>query len=530
VALAPGVGQLAGQISGLLVPAINALAPVLASVAGWLSQNMGWIGPLAAAVVGLAGAYKVYSAAATAVGAVQAVIASKAVAAAAGWIANTAAIVANRVAMAANAAITGGAAVAAWVANTAAIVANRVATVAAQAVMLVVRGATMAWAAAQWVLNAALNANPLGIAIALIAALVAGIIYAWHNSETFRNVVLAVWAAIKTAIAAAVGWITGTAWPWIQRTWQAIQIATQILWGQIKSIWNGIKNAISTAVNAIRSVVVSVWNAIVNFVRAYINAYKAVVMAGFNAARAAVSSAMNAVRSVVSSIWSAIRSIISSAINQIKNSIAGIKIIINTIRNAFNNAKSAASAGISTIVSLVRGLPGKAAGALGNLGSLLYSKGKALVQGFINGIASMIGAVADKAQSVVHAVTKFLPGSPAEEGPLSGKGYVLLRARRFMNDFAQGLNDGSEKPASVLAGSVAGVARATVPSGSVTKSGASTAATTPAVAIGTRTYKVAIGDKEFAEIVVDAITGEPVAVSKASKEGDRRSAWSGSGR
>jgi phage-related protein len=389
----------------------------------------------------------------------------------------------------------------------------------------------MAWAAAQWVLNAALNANPLGIAIALIAALVAGIIYAWHNSETFRNVVLAVWGAIKSAISSVVGWITGTAWPWIQRTWQAIQIATQILWNQIKAIWNGIKNAISTALNAIQSVVTAVWSAIVNFVRAYINAYKAVIMAGFNAVRSTVTSVMNAVRSVNQSIWNAIKSVISSAINQIKNSIAGIKIIISTIRNAFNSAKSAASAGINAIVSLVRGLPGKAASALGNLGSLLYSKGKALVQGFINGIASMIGAVADKAQSVVHAVTKFLPGSPAEEGPLSGKGYVLLRARRFMNDFAQGLNDGSQKPAAVLATSMGGVARATVPSGSSTKSGASTAPSTPAATVaGTRTYKVAIGEKDFAELVVDAVTGEPIAVNKVAKEGARRSAWAGSGR
>jgi phage-related protein len=398
--------------------------------------------------------------------------------------------------------------------------------------MNVVKVATVAWTAVTWALGAAMKfaLGPVGLIITAIGLLVAGIVWAYKNNETFRNIVLAVWHAIQAAISAVVNWITGTAWPWIQRTWQAIQIATQILWGQIKAIWNGIKNSISEAINAVKNVVTTVWNFIVNAVRTSINGYRAVIVAGFNAVRSVVTSVMSAVRSVNQSIWNAIKGVISSAINQIKSVVGGIKAIVTTIRNAFNSAKSAASAGISAIVSLVRGLPGKAAGALGNLGSLLYSKGKALVQGFINGIASMIGAVADKAQSVVHAVTKFLPGSPAEEGPLSGKGYVLLRARRFMNDFAQGLNDGSEKPASVLAGSVTGVARATVPSGSVTKSGASTAPTTPAVAAGSRTYKVAIGDKEFAEIVVDAITGEPVAVSKASKEGDRRSAWSGSGR
>ena len=66
----------------------------------------------------------------------------------------------------------------------------------------------------------------------------------------------------------------------------------------------------------------------------------------------------------------------------------------------------------------------------------------------------MINAVRNKASSIVHAVTDFLPGSPAKEGPLSGKGYVVLRARRFMNDFAKGINDGSQKPSAALLGAI----------------------------------------------------------------------------
>lgn len=62
-----------------------------------------------------------------------------------------------------------------------------------------VRLATAAWAAVQWLLNAAMTANPIGIVIAVIAALVAGIILAYKNSETFRTIVQGLWAAIKTA-------------------------------------------------------------------------------------------------------------------------------------------------------------------------------------------------------------------------------------------------------------------------------------------------------------------------------------------
>jgi TP901 family phage tail tape measure protein len=43
--------------------------------------------------------------------------------------------------------------------------------------------------AGQWLFNAALSANPIGVAIALLAGLAAGLIYAYQNFEGFRNIV-----------------------------------------------------------------------------------------------------------------------------------------------------------------------------------------------------------------------------------------------------------------------------------------------------------------------------------------------------
>jgi hypothetical protein len=54
----------------------------------------------------------------------------------------------------------------------------------------IVKGATAAWAAVQWLLNAAMDANPIGLVVLAIAALVAAFIYAWTHSETFRNIVI----------------------------------------------------------------------------------------------------------------------------------------------------------------------------------------------------------------------------------------------------------------------------------------------------------------------------------------------------
>ena len=64
-------------------------------------------------------------------------------------------------------------------------------------VVLGIISATKLWAAAQWLLNIAMTANPLQLVIAGVSALVGGIFWAWNNFEGFRKTVLAVWEVIK---------------------------------------------------------------------------------------------------------------------------------------------------------------------------------------------------------------------------------------------------------------------------------------------------------------------------------------------
>lgn len=57
--------------------------------------------------------------------------------------------------------------------------------------------ATKAWTAAQWLLNAALDANPIGIIVMALGALVGALIYAYNHSEDFRRIVNLLWEAFK---------------------------------------------------------------------------------------------------------------------------------------------------------------------------------------------------------------------------------------------------------------------------------------------------------------------------------------------
>jgi hypothetical protein len=82
--------------------------------------------------------------------------------------------------------------------------------VTVSAAVKIATAAKLAWAAAtgiataaQWALNIAMRANPIGLVITAIGLLTVGIVVAYKKSERFRAIVQAVWAWMKRAAAAA---------------------------------------------------------------------------------------------------------------------------------------------------------------------------------------------------------------------------------------------------------------------------------------------------------------------------------------
>lgn len=91
-------------------------------------------------------------------------------------------------------------------------------TLAYLAVTGAVRVATFLWTAAQWLLNVALSMNPIGLVILAIAALVAGVIFAYQHSEAFRNIVNGLWDAIERGASSIWNYIL----PPLERLWSMI--------------------------------------------------------------------------------------------------------------------------------------------------------------------------------------------------------------------------------------------------------------------------------------------------------------------
>lgn len=153
----------------------------------------------------------------------------------------------------------------AWTVDTARRVANAAATAAHTAAQIAANVATKAWAAGQWLLNAAMTANPIGIVVALIVGLVAVIVVLWKKNEGFRRVVIAGWNAIKTAGVAAWNAVkTG-----VSKAFNFIVnlFMNTTLPGLVIKNWDKIKAGASKAWAAIRNTVTKLWDSLVDQVK-----------------------------------------------------------------------------------------------------------------------------------------------------------------------------------------------------------------------------------------------------------------------
>ena len=182
---------------------------------------------------------------------------------------------------------------------------------AAQAAM------TKVVAAAQWLLNAAMNANPIGLIVVAIAGLVAAFVLLWNKCEGFRNFFIGLWEAIKTAFQAFLDWIS-PAIEVIKGYFQGLWTKLQEIWAYIVESLQPVKDAISGAFQAAWELIKVVWDlvkpyfeAIWQNIQTIFSVVKDVLSGFFEAAWIAIQAIWDVVSSYFAAIWDTIKAVFS---------------------------------------------------------------------------------------------------------------------------------------------------------------------------------------------------------------------------
>lgn len=284
-------------------------------------------------------------------------------------------------------------------------------------------------------------ANPILFMVAAITALVAGFIYFWNTSESFRNFWIGLWDAIKDTVSSVVEAIKGFFEGLID---SILQIWESIKTGVTEKV-NAIKDAISNVFSAIADVVSSAWETIKNIVTVgimliaeIISTYiqivtapwiflwencKEYILAAWEKIKELVSNALDAISNIISTAWNAIAAFLTPILNAIKNTIStvwdsiksavftvlnAIQTVITTVWNAIKSIvttvisaiKSVVSSGFSAIKSVITSI----LNAIIAVFSSIWNAIKSVVSSVISGIKSTISSGLHEALSVVSSI------------------------------------------------------------------------------------------------------------------------------
>lgn len=264
--------------------------------------------------------------------------------------------------------------------------------------------------AAQAAFNVVAGLNPIGAIVTAIAALVAGLVYFFTQTETGRKA----WAAITEAFYSFVDWIS-SAWSsamesissWWTGTWDGVSgfFSTYVVqpmqtaWEAITAVWDGITTVFKTAFAIIVGIVlaplklyIQAWVAI--FTWAYDNVIKPVWDAICQAFTWVYDSVIKPVFEQIASTWQWIAGIATDVFGGIVSFLEGVWTAIST---GVTVAWDLIVAGITWYINTVW-----------NIVSTVFTTVADVVSSIWNGISSTVSGVWESIKSTASAAVQWV--------------------------------------------------------------------------------------------------------------------------
>lgn len=321
--------------------------------------------------------------------------------------------------------------------------------------------------AAQWLLNAALNANPIGLVVGAIAIFIGVLVLAYQHSETFRNIVNGAFNGIKSVAVSVFNFLKGFIGKWgveilaviapfigipvlIYQHWSGITAFVSNLWNSVKTttsnVWNsivsaisgfvnGVKNTISTVFNAVATFLTTIWNTISNVFNTVINAIVSTAMNIFNTFKSSVLEIFDGIKTYFTGVWELIKTIFLGALLIIIDLVTGnftklsqdAQLIWNDLKTAFSNiwngikeifsgALDFLKAYVTTVWNTIKSTTESLWNGLKSFLSSLWDSIKSLASSAWNGlkdaVVSIVTSVVDTAKSIWNGLLSWFESLP----------------------------------------------------------------------------------------------------------------------
>lgn len=140
----------------------------------------------------------------------------------------------------------------------------------------------------------------------------------------------------------------------------------------------------------------------------------------------------------VSSAWETVTSFFGEIPGRIQGFFSGIGQFFS---DTFGNAGDAVRNAWDNVVSFFQEIPSRIKNIFSGAGQWLVESGKALLQGFVDGVMGAVSWVGDKISGALSTIRSFFPFSPAKRGPFSGRGYTTYSGKALMEDWGKAMGD-----------------------------------------------------------------------------------------
>lgn len=306
-------------------------------------------------------------------------------------------------------------------------------------------------------------AGPVALVVAAILAIAGIFIYLYNTSENFKNQINDLGQKIQEFFEPVVKFISEQLAPAIGEAFKSISEGFSSMISDLEplaSVIAGIVGGIISAATPVVSFFVSQFGPVIadavkllgmvigtafEAIGVTLYTFGKTISAVFKLATGDFEGAAKDFESIGNRIGEFLSGLWNNIVEGVKGWISGIldrmdefaPNILGITKETWQNVKAAIKEKIDGALNIIKDFPRKSIEFIRN--GNLFNAGKALINGFVNGIKSAFGNAFNVVKNGLGELRKLFPFSPAKLGPFSGRGYTSFSGKALMRDFGNAI-------------------------------------------------------------------------------------------